>query len=344
MIQHATPLDWGTALTTWQFSPWDLLVVLLAVPYALGLRRVGRSWPVGRALCYAGGLLALVIAINSSVSAYSGMLFWIHMVQHLTLIMAVPVLLILGRPLELWVRAAPEDRQDRRHQLLQSRAVGLLTHPVLTFVFYAVVLVVTHLTPFLEQRLQHPWLEHVEILLYLLSGYLFFLTVIGLEPIRWRRLPHPLRVALLLVGMLPDTLVGVVLMIGARPVAPSYALASAGWGPALLHDQSLAGSIMWFFGDATMAALALLAVRTWLRSSGSEAGFGSWLENARRQALTGQQGGTSDVDSDEQALDQYNAMLARLNDPGGETPRGETPRGEAPGSRDERPGQPGGGA
>lgn len=326
MTQHVAPLDWGSAFTSWQLSPWDALVVLLAVPYLLGVRacrRDGRSWPVGRTACYAGGLAAMVIAINSAVSVYSDDLFWIHMVQHLTLIMAVPVLLILGRPLTLWVLAGSEEQAERRRGLLNARATGLVTNPALTFVLYAVVLVLTHLTPFLEVRLQHPALEHAEIFLYLFSGYLFFLPVIGVEPIRWQRLPHPLRVVLLLVGMMPDTLVGVVLMIAARPVAPSFALANAGWGPPLLHDQALAGSIMWFFGDATMAALALLAVRNWLRSSGSEAGFGTWLEAARRQALTGQEtgseaarlGSSADVDSDEQALDAYNAMLARLNNP-----------------------------
>lgn len=321
MIEHAAPLTWGVAVTSWRLSPWLALVVLLAVPYALGVRRVG-SWPVLRTVSYAAGLLALLLGVSGFLATYSDVLFSVHMSQHLTLIMAVPVLLVFGKPLELWLRAAPEDRRERRRALLNARVTGLVTHPALTFVLYSAVLVVTHLSPFLELRLQMPWLEHVEIFLYLLSGYLFFLPVIGAEPIRWQRLPHPLRVALLLVGMLPDTLVGVVLMIAARPVAPSYALAGAGWGPELLHDQALAGAIMWFFGDAAMAAFALLAVRSWLRSSGSEAGFGTWLESARRQALTGQgqddarqEGRVADVDSDERALDEYNAMLARLNDP-----------------------------
>lgn len=317
MIEHAEPLTWGVALTSWRLSPWDLLVVLLAVPYALGLRRVS-SWPLWRAVSYAAALLVLLLSVSGFLAVYSDVLFSVHMAQHLTLIMAVPVLLIFGRPLELWTLAATGERRERRRAVLNARATGLITHPVPTFVFYAVVLVVTHLTPFLEVRLQRPWLAHVEIFLYLLSGYLFFLSLIGVEPIRWKRLPHPLRVALLLVGMLPDTLVGVVLMITPQPVAPSYALASAGWGPELLHDQALAGAIMWFFGDAAMAAFALLSVRRWLRSSGAEAGFGTWLESARRQALTGQEAtreGAVEVDSDEQALDAYNAMLARLNDP-----------------------------
>lgn len=320
MIAHAAPLTWETAVTSWRLSPWLALVVLLAVPYALGLRRVD-AWPKWRAASYAAGLLALLLGVSGFLATYSDVLFSVHMAQHLTLIMAVPVLLVFGQPLQLWLQAAPEDRRERRRELLNARATGLVTHPVLTFVLYSAVLVATHLSPFLELRLQMPWLEHVEIVLYLLGGYLFVLPAVGAEPIRWQRMPHPLRVALLLVAMLPDTLVGVVLMIAARPVAPSYAVASAGWGPDLLQDQALAGAIMWFFGDAAMAAFALLTVRSWLRSSGSEAGFGSWLESARRQALTGRgpdDAGAeraADVDSDERALDEYNAMLARLHDP-----------------------------
>lgn len=314
-MQHAQPLTWATALATWRLSAWDLLVAALGAAYLAGLakcRRAGKPWPAWRAWCFLAGLVTMVLAVNSAISVYSDFLFWIHMAQHLTLIMAVPVLLITGRPLSLWVAAGA------RMRFLESGPIAVLTNPAVAFVLYGAVLIGTHLTPFLEVRLEHPWLMHVEIAAYLVSGYLFFLPIIGGEPIRWQRFPHPLRVVFLLVGMLPDTVVGIVLMMSPHPIAPSYGLARPGWGPTLLTDQNLAGAIMWFFGDSTMAALALVAIRLWLRASGPEAGFGSWLESARRSALA-QHGGTlplresDDVDSDDQALAAYNAMLARLN-------------------------------
>ncbi|SFE61974.1 putative copper resistance protein D [Actinopolyspora alba] len=344
------PLTWSNALTSWQLSPWDVLVVLLAVTYLAGLlryRHLGR-WPIRRAAAFLGGLLALVVAVNSAIGVYSEALTWVHMVQHLVLIMAVPILLIVGRPLELWVAASGTTASRRLENALRSRTVNALTHPATSFVYYTVVLVVTHLTVFAQLRLEHEWLRHFEIVLYLTSGYLLFLPVLGSEPLRWKRFPHPLRVVLLMAGMLPDTLVGVVLMMAPNPIAPGYRLARPDWGPTLLDDQHLAGAIMWFFGDATMAVLALITVGVWLRSRGPEAGFGTWLESARRSALAQTASGSApalrdsaDVDADEQALADYNAMLARLHQGSGAQQGSGSHQGTAS-YRDTGPHSPGG--
>lgn len=321
------PLTWYQGLASWEFSIWDVLVVLLATGYAIGLlrvRRQGQRWPVWRACSFFSGVLVLVIAVNSAVGVYSDVLFAMHMSQHLILIMAVPLLLTFGHPLSLWVTSAGTDeRRHRRENFLRSGPVALVTHPLASFAVYTAVLVGTHLTPFLQARLENPALEHVEIALYLIGGYLLFLTVVGGEPVRPAWVPYPLRIVLLAAGMLPDTLVGVVLMMTPHPIAPAFALAHPDWGPTLLADQRLSGAIMWFFGDSVMAALAAMVIGVWLRASGSEAGLGNWLESARRDALshTAESGtagaaqlgrADAEVDSDE-ALAAYNAMLARLN-------------------------------
>jgi putative copper resistance protein D len=317
------PLTWSTVLTSWQFSSWDVLVAVLAVAYFAGVlrcRRLGQRWPLWRAGCFTAGLALLVLALNSALGVYSGTLYSVHMVQHLTLIMGVPVLLAFGHPLSLWVVAAPPERRPRRERLLLSWPVTVLTHPALAFVFYSAVLIGTHLTPFLQARLEHPQLGHVEIALYLLSGYALFLPVIGGEPVRWGRLPYVLRVVLLFGAMLPDTLVGVVTMMASQPIAPGFAQAHPGWGPSLLDDQRTAGAIMWLVGDMVMAALSAVVIGMAMRDGGAEAGLGSWVESARRNSLTRAAGpeasplgaDAADADSDE-ALAAYNAMLARLH-------------------------------
>ncbi|MHA6805883.1 cytochrome c oxidase assembly protein [Salinifilum ghardaiensis] len=315
------PLTWVSAFTSWEWSLWDGVVLALAAAYAAGVlscRRKGQRWPVSWVCCFLGGLVAWALAVNSAVGVYSDVLFAVHMAQHLILIMLVPVLLALGRPLSLWVSAAATPEKERRREaLLGSRPAGVLTHPAVGFALYSAVLIGTHLTPFLQVRLENPGLEHVEIAAYVLSGYLVFLSVIGGEPVRWRRVPYLLRIVLLMAGMLPDTLVGVVLMIVPHPVAPAFAAAHPGWGPSLLADQQLSGAIMWFFGDAGMAAVAAVILGMWSRSRSSEAGLGSWLEAARRNTLaeTGDSPSSSlgdDADSEE-ALAAYNAMLARLH-------------------------------
>lgn len=72
----------------------------------------------------------------------------------------------------------------------------------------------THLTPLMNLVLENTAVHQAEHAFYLVTGYLYFLPVIGTEPIRWR-LPVSGRF-LLLVTMPVDTLVGVVLMLASH--------------------------------------------------------------------------------------------------------------------------------
>ncbi|WP_263247746.1 cytochrome c oxidase assembly protein [Saccharopolyspora rosea] len=317
------PLTWQAALTTWQLAlGWDLAVLLACVGYLVGLRRLrraGQEWPRRRAACFAAGLVSIVLATNSSIAAYSSAYFSMHMIQHLTLIMVAPYLLIAAHPLDLWQRAARDP--ERVRSVLLSRPVSVLTNSMTGFLLYAVVLAATHLTPFMQLMLQHHVLHHVEAVVYLVSGYLCFLAVIGLEPTRWQRLSYPLRLAFLMFAMAPDTGIGVVLMGADHVLFPDFARMSPDGTAGLLDDQRLGGAIMWVGGDGLMALAMLVLAVLWIRSTGPQAGFGDWLESARRSALSGtagEAGGdviaeSADVDADERALADYNAMLARLN-------------------------------
>lgn len=327
------PLTWTTAFTTWTFATWwNVATLLAALAYGLGLARLRRRrharWPLRRTAAFATGLVAWAVAMNSSVAVYSHALFTMHMVQHLMLIMVVPALLICGKPLQLVVDL---DGTGRAERVLRGRTVGYLTHPALTLVLYAVVLVATHLTPFMQVMLTVPGLHDAESALYLVTGYLTFLPMIGFEPIRWGRLAYPLRLFAAMMAMAPDTGIGVILMTADDPLFPAYGMRD--WGFSALTDQRVGGAIMWFFGDGIMALFAIVLVGMWRRAPSSQAGFGTWLESARRHALAGTSShgetsagtdaaameSTDDVDEDERARRAYNAMLARLA--GREPPR-----------------------
>jgi putative copper resistance protein D len=257
------------------------------------------------------GVAVLLVSVHSSIEAYGHALLWVHMIQHLLLIMVVPVLLIWGQPVRLWLNRPPRGRLAR-----------WLTFPVLTVGFYTAALVATHLTGFQEAMATQPLVHHGEQILYLVSGYLLFWPLAGSEASPWP-VPHIVRFALLGLAMGADTLVGVALMLTSHPLAPSTAMMRPGWGPSLLADQTLSGAIMWVGGDVLMLLLMLAVVAQW-SATGSRARLGDWLESARRQALAGvgsasrgkdnmTVGVSADVDDDEEARQAYNRMLAALH-------------------------------
>jgi putative copper resistance protein D len=175
---------------------------------------------------------------------------------------------------------------------------------------YTGVVVGTHLTPFQQNALLQHGLHVLEELLYLASGYLLLLLVLGGEPLR-RTLSHLLRVVVLLAGMVVDTIVGITLMMTPSEPFPAYGRISRTWGSSLIDDLHLGGAIMWVGGDLLMAALAIVVITHWVNSPTRGNDLGPWLEAARRSAV-GASEGADDIDDDEDALRAYNAMLSRL--------------------------------
>lgn len=299
--------------------PVVIVLVLAAAGYLAAVLRV-RHWPVGRALCFFAALVVAAIAAGGSVNTYSRVLFSMHMVQHLSLIMIVPALLVLGRPLTLLHSATSGRARQVLGRIRRSRVIAVLTHPVLAFIYYTVVVVGTHLSPFQENALVNPAMHGVEELLYVSSGYLLLLSVLGGEP-GARALSHLMRLVVLMGGMVVDTIVGITLLMTPSEPFPTYRVRGSALGIDALNDLHVGGAIMWVGGDTLMAALAIVVITQWINSPSRGNDLGPWLEAARRSAIGGpdldaEAGGSQDssynIDDDEEALRRYNAMLARL--------------------------------
>ncbi|WP_051790955.1 cytochrome c oxidase assembly protein [Amycolatopsis jejuensis] len=311
------PFTWHTPFTTWDIPvAAAVTLTLLAIAYAAGITRT-RNWRIRDTAAFYGGLAACALAVGGGIGGYSTTLFTVHMGQHLLLITVVPALLLLGRPLELLRRAAPEPLRHALGRANRSRPARFVTHPLLALLYYAAVVSGTHLTPFQQNAAANPVLHGVEVLLYLSSGYLFLLPIVGAEP-AGRRLAPLLRLVALFGGMVVDTVVGVALLMTVSPPFAAYIVPDRGWGPDAITDLHWGGAMMWVGGDLLMAALAIMVITAWVSSSDSKADLGAWLESARHSALadhTGSLGPDVDLDEDDEALRAYNAMLSRLAHP-----------------------------
>jgi cytochrome c oxidase assembly factor CtaG len=313
------PLFGRALFSAWQLDAVALAVlVLVAAWYLTGvalvpLRHPGTRWPVGRTISFLAGLLVCAFATNGSFAVYDQVLFTAHMLGHLSLLMLAPALLIFGRPLTLALSVSTEPRRARIERVARGRIVSLLTAPPVALASYTVAIVGSHLTGLMDTIMRTTWVGQLEHLVYVVVGCQFFALIVGDEPIRWR-LSSPARWLLLAVAMAVDTFTGVVLMQGTRAVSmlPAPALHVSA-----LSDTQTGGAIMWFGGDAIMAAVMIALVIGWLRrvDPGEEKG---WLEQARRAAFSQHTGvstdhGATDGIDDEAARRSYNEWLAQLD-------------------------------
>ena len=284
------PFGVQAIVTDWQFAPVVTAAVLVAAGlYLWGVVRVARRhparpWPAWRTGMFLGGLAVVVLATESGIGSYDDLLFWDHMIQHLMLIMIAPVLLIFGQPITLLLHASRNPLHTWAKRVLRSRVASFLTWPVFGFAAYAAAVMAAHLTSLATQIDANETLHNAEHVLFLVVGYLFFLPILGSEPIRWR-LSYPVRFIILVLVMPVDTFTGLVLGYGTAgtpgvPVGPRPP-----WAPDPVADLHTGGAVMWVAGDALMFGLMMLVYLMWSMDERSAASGRGWLEAARRNSL-----------------------------------------------------------
>ena len=334
------PFGLSAVLTQWQFAPVVTVVaVLLAGLYGWGALRVSRRhparpWPVWRTCMFLAGLAVIVLATESGIGAYDDLLFYDHMVQHLMLLMVAPPLLITGQPLTLLLHASRNPLHTWTKRVLRSRIASFLTWPVFAAVLYAVAVMAAHLTGIADYVERNQTAHNAEHALFVIIGYLFFLPILGREPIRWR-LSYPVRFVILVLLMPVDTFTGLALGYGSVsspgvPVGPRPA-----WAPSGVSDLHLGGAVMWVGGDAIMFGLMMLVFLMWSRDDRAAVSGHGFFEQARRenlatlvashQPVAAAAGPAAMAESapqqalarggidDDEHLAAYNAYLARLN-------------------------------
>jgi cytochrome c oxidase assembly factor CtaG/putative copper export protein len=294
------------------FGEWrfDLIfgtaALVLAAGYAIGLwtlRKRGDTWPIGRSVAWFSGCFVLLVTTSSGVGMYSPAMFSVHMGAHMAMSMLTPVLLALGGAMTLALRAfrpagrgAPPGPREWILEFLHSPPSRFLTHPLVASVmfvggFYALYLGGIF-TTFADSHTAHVLMN----LHFLLSGYLFYWVVIGVDPSP--RDVQPVTKLAMVFGSLPfHAFFGVTLMSMGSVMAESYYRGLAlPWNADLFSDQKVGGSIAWSAGEIPLVLVMIALVVQWSRSD-------------ERTARRVDRAADRDDDAD---LAAHNAMFAEL--------------------------------
>lgn len=300
-----TPIGY---LTSWNIDIlWGLFCAFAIFFYVAGvvrLRRRGDAWPVLRTVSWILGIVLLFWVTSGVVNVYQQYLFSIHMLGHMLLAMAVPILLVPGAPVTLAMRAIrkrSDDSRGAREWILlavHSRYATVLSHPIVAAVLFAGSLWVFYFTPVfrwaMTDHIGHQWM----IAHFLATGYLFVQSLIGIDPIP-HRLSYPLRLFLLLATMASHAFFGLTIMSShGLFLADWFGAMGRTWGATPMEDQIVGGGIAWSIGEIPTVILAIVVAIQWGRNDTKE------QKRVDRAA---------DRDDDAE-LKEYNARLARLAD------------------------------
>jgi len=257
----------AAVLTSWT-PDWGTLCLLLAIAalYLRGWLRLHAELPhkytAGRLASFAGGLFAIVLALESPVDAFGALLLQAHMIQHLLLISVAPPLLLLGQPVVPFMRGLPRwVFKDALGPFLASRELKqfgrAIVHPIVTWFALSASIVVWHLPRLYDLALRSPGWHQAEHACFFWSAVLFWWPVIDVWPShpvwpRWAMIPY-----LLFAGMVNMAL-SAVLSFSGHVLYATYGMVPRLWDISALEDQAAAGGIMWVPGSIAMLVPAAI--------------------------------------------------------------------------------------
>ena len=303
----AGPPTAASLLSDWRFDlVFGTAALVLAAVYlaaVIRLRRRGDAWPAGRTAAWLCGCAVLLIATSSGLGRYMPAMFSMHMAVHMLLSMLTPILLVLGGPVTLALRALPAAGRGQppgpREWILaalHSRLSRFLTHPIVaTALFVGGFYGLYFGGIFTATAGSHA--AHVLMNLHFLAtGYLFYWVVIGIDPAP-RAIPPLGKLGMVFASLPLHAFFGVVLM-GSDEVLGErfYRSLQLSWHTDLLADQKLGGSIAWGAGEIPLVVVLIALLIQWRRSD---------TRTAKRLDRAAER----DDDAD---LAAYNAMLAEL--------------------------------
>lgn len=229
--------------------PVTLGVGALALLYVRGWVRLAKAPPSRpnsgwRLLSFVTGLLILWTAVGSPLSSMDSHRLSFHMVQHLLLMNVCAPLLLLGAPFAVFAALLPRALSRWGYGVLLSASGRFLTHPLVTWLFAATVVVGWHVPTVLALTLHSPFWHSVQHASFLLAGLLFFWPVVLPWPAVavWPRWAVPLY---LFLATLPCDVLAAFLAFSGRVVYPHYLDARAVGSVSALGDQAAAGALMW---------------------------------------------------------------------------------------------------
>jgi putative membrane protein len=221
------------------------------------------------------------VALDSPIDDLADQLLWVHMVQHILLLMVAPPLLALARPWNrMWHGLPIELRRRVARAVVQGRgwapvraAAALLAGGIASWLAFNVVLVAWHLPAAYDLTLRSPPAHALEHAMFFAVGLLFWTRVVDSPP--WRSpLGAPARAAYVGSAMVVGWILAIVFAVAASPLYAAYASeASRPGGISALADQQLAAGVMWVPGSIPFTIALLAIAYRWLepRRSGRPA-------------------------------------------------------------------------
>jgi putative membrane protein len=228
--------------------------------------RLAVSW---RLVAYWSGLFIIALALLSPIDALGQQLFFMHMVQHLLLIMVAPPLLLVANPMPFLLWGLPSRWRKKVGRLISHalhrksgfrRGLRSATQPGIVWLVWVISLIGWHDPSLYNAALRYEWVHNLEHLTFFIASMLLWWHLTGAGPRLHKQFSLVGRIGLLISLVPPNMMTGVVLSFAEEGFYSYYETVPRLWGFDVLMDQQLGGLIMWIPGSMMYIIATLIFI------------------------------------------------------------------------------------
>jgi putative membrane protein len=259
----------------WSNPAVVVVLVAVAVWHERGLQRLlchtrqdrrrGRRL---RSLCFYVGLVTLLIAVVSPIEYHGYDYFYLHMIQHLLLLLAVPSLLVAGAPWQPLLLAPPLRLRRRAYRaILHERwarplraGARLLVSASVAVAAFNIVMVAWQIPGPFDLSERSGTVHSLMNASMLIVGILFWLQIVASPPLRVRMSPAGQAIALVLTNFVMFILAMSMSLFTHHSWYSVYDHVP-GVGIPAFGDQQIGAGLLWVCGDFWAVPAFVFAMR-----------------------------------------------------------------------------------
>lgn len=228
--------------------PFLLAMIGYVVGFVQSIRQ-GKQWPVSRLLFWMVGAVCGIVSVYGPLAERAHHDFSIHMLGHLLLGMLGPLLMALGLPVKLLLRASSVDVARTLTRMFKSRFFGVVTHPVVAAILNIGGLWLLYRTELFSLMHHDPALYAVIHLHVFLAGYAFTASILAVDQV-FHYYSHLYRTIVFVVALAGHGILSKVIYASPPAFVPEA-------------EAQTGAMLMYYGGDAVDLILIFLLFHQW---------------------------------------------------------------------------------
>ncbi|WP_241763189.1 cytochrome c oxidase assembly protein [Acidiphilium sp. PM] len=248
----------------WQFTPIIIIPMIYVVVWYVRGRRRGGQAAGARDAFFAAAILLLFLVLQSPIEGFSDQFLTVHQIEHMTLDMIAPLLLMLAAPQAPLLRGMPGWL---RHRLVPSimgngalhRTFATISQPIPASLLFIGTSDFWMIPRIHDASLRIPLIHDLWHITLFASGLIFFFRLLDPRP---APLGAPLlaRVLMCWLAEMNTILFGFYLSFKSVVLYDAYGRMAPFWHISALNDERFGGLTMWIPGSMMIALGALIAL------------------------------------------------------------------------------------